>query len=206
MIAIALPKGRMAEESIALMQQSSLTQANLRFSGRKLSVTDEEKGIIFFLVRSQDVATYVENGVADLGIVGKDVLLEQEKAVYELLDLGFGYCRIALAGPKHEKPLSQIRVATKYPKITEAFFAGKGKDVEIIKLYGSIELAPLTGLCHYIVDLVSTGQTLKENDLNELETIIESTGRLISNRAAYVMKNDRIQHIVSVLREQLLIA
>ncbi len=202
-ITVALPKGRMADESIELMQRASLIKDDLSFSGRKLSVVDTNKQITFFLVRSQDVATYVENGVADLGIVGKDVLLEQELPVYELLDLGFGYCRISLAGNKQHKNLSQIRVATKYPKITEAFFSNKGKDVEIIKLYGSIELAPLTGLADFIVDLVSSGQTLQENNLIEMETILESTGRLIGNRAAYVMKNKRIQEIVFSLQNQL---
>jgi len=205
-ISIALPKGRMAEDSISLMARAGITREEIDIKGRKLSFTDVDDRIKVLLVRSQDVATYVEHGIADLGVVGKDVLLEQDKKVYELLDLKFGYCRISLAGPQnHVKPAIQgsVRVATKYTRITEAFFAGKGQDTEIIKLYGSVELGPITGLTHYIVDLVSTGQTLKENGLEELETIFESTARLICNRSSFVMRNQDIQNIVTLIQPHL---
>lgn len=200
MISIALPKGRMAEDSIELFVRSGVMSSAMDMSGRKLSYTDPGSGLTFLLVRSQDVATYVEYGIADLGVVGKDVLLEQEKNVYELLDLEFGYCRICLAGPRDDEKIEGvIRVASKYPRVTEAFFGEKGKDVEIIKLYGSVELGPITGLTHYIVDLVSTGATLRENNLEEKETIFESTARLIGNRSSFAMKNGIIQE----LREKL---
>jgi ATP phosphoribosyltransferase len=192
----------MAEDTSKLLQSCGIVDREIKFQGRKLSFYDQASGLNFLLVRSQDVPTYVESGVADVGIVGKDVLVEQGKRIYELLDLRFGYCRISLAGPTTEQEAPEnIRVATKYPRTTESFFAGKGQDAEIIKLYGSIELAPLTGLSHYIVDLVSSGQTLKENNLVELETILESTGRLIANRASYSLKNERIAQILKSMKK-----
>ena len=156
-------------------------------------------------VRATDVPTYVEYGCADMGVVGKDTLLEQGKDLYEPLDLHFGYCRLAVAEPKELRQTddpanwSNIRVATKYPNITERYFAGKGIQVEIIKLYGSIELAPLVGLSERIVDLVSTGATLRENGMVEVETIAEITSRLIVNRASLKTKHARIARIIEDL-------
>jgi ATP phosphoribosyltransferase len=156
-------------------------------------------------VRATDVPTYIEYGCADLGVVGKDTLLEQGKNLYEPLDLKFGYCRLVVAEPKElqksDNPLnwSNIRVATKYPNITERYFAAKGIQVELIKLYGSIELAPLVGLSERIVDLVSTGGTLKANDMVEVETIAEVTTRLIVNRASLKTKHQRISQIIDDL-------
>jgi ATP phosphoribosyltransferase len=160
-------------------------------------------------VRATDVPTYVEYGCADLGVVGKDTLLEQGKDLYEPLDLKFGYCRLVVAEPgellRDEDPASwsNIRVATKYPNVTERFFAGRGVQVELIKLYGSIELAPLVGLAERIVDLVSTGATMRENGLVEVETIAEITSRLIVNRASLKTKHQRITRIIQDLEKVL---
>jgi ATP phosphoribosyltransferase len=157
------------------------------------------------IVRATDVPTYVEYGCADLGIVGKDTLLEQEKDLYEPLDLRFGYCRMVVAEPaelsRDDDPArwTSIRIATKYPNCTERYFTGKGVQVEIIKLYGSIELAPLVGLSERIVDLVSTGETLKQNGLVEVETIAEITTRLIVNRASLKTRQKRISQIIKGL-------
>jgi len=158
-------------------------------------------------VRATDVPTYVEYGCADIGVVGKDTLLEQEKELYEPLDLKFGYCRLVVAEPKElvqdDDPAnwSNIRVATKYPNVTEKYFAGKGVQVELIKLYGSIELAPLVGLAERIVDLVSTGATLRDNGMVEVETIAEITTRLIVNRASLKTKHRRISRIINQLEQ-----
>jgi ATP phosphoribosyltransferase len=159
------------------------------------------------IVRATDVPTYVEYGCADLGIVGKDTLMEQDKDLYEPVDLKFGYCRLVVAEPaelsRNDDPASwsDIRIATKYPNVTEKFFAGKGVQVEIIKLYGSIELAPLVGLSERIVDLVSTGETLKQNGLVEVETIAEITSRLIVNRASLKTRYKRISDIIGGLEK-----
>jgi ATP phosphoribosyltransferase len=158
----------------------------------------------FLIVRPTDVPTYVEYGAADVGVVGKDVLLEQDNDVYEPLDLGFGACRIAVAAPRgersHDRFSSKIRVATKYPKITERYFNQRGVPVEIIKLYGSIELAPIVGLADRIVDLVETGNTLKAHDLVEVECIANSTARLIVNRASLKLKHAAMTELIKKLR------
>jgi ATP phosphoribosyltransferase len=159
------------------------------------------------IVRATDVPTYVEYGSADLGIVGKDTLMEQEKDVYEPLDLKFGYCRMIvaepakLAGTDDPSSWSHIRIATKYPHVTEKWFASKGIQIEVIKLYGSIELAPLVGLSERIVDLVSTGETLKQNGMVEVETIAEITTRLIVNRASLKTKQKKIAAIIQGLEK-----
>ena len=156
-------------------------------------------------MRATDVPTYVEYGCADIGVVGKDTLLEQNKDLYEPLDLKFGYCRLVVAEPKalrqNDDPgsWSNIRVATKYPNVTERYFAAKGIQVELIKLYGSMELAPLVGLSERIVDLVSTGATLRDNGMVEVETIAEITTRLIVNRASLKTKHARIRRIIDAL-------
>ena len=158
----------------------------------------------FLIVRPTDVPTYVEYGAADVGIVGKDVLMEQESDVYEPLDLGFGACRIAVAAlngqASRDRLSSKIRVATKYPKVTERYFNQRGMPVEIIKLYGSIELAPLVGLADRIVDLVETGNTLKAHDLVEVECIARSTARLVVNRASLKLKHAVVTELISNLR------
>jgi ATP phosphoribosyltransferase len=208
-ITIAIPKGRILEESVALFKKIGINCDELLSSSRKLIFENAAERMRYMIVRATDVPTYVEYGCADLGIVGKDTLMEQEKDVYEPLDLKFGYCRMMVAEPtglaKDDDPSSwsNIRIATKYPNVTEKYFAAKGVQVEIIKLYGSIELAPLVGLSERIVDLVSTGETLKQNGLVEVETIAEITTRLIVNRASLKTKHTRISEIIQGLERVL---
>ncbi|WP_131923966.1 ATP phosphoribosyltransferase [Hazenella coriacea] len=199
-LTIAMPKGRIFTEAIALFQQSGLPipdESDLQ--SRKLIVQLPEVNLSFFLAKPMDVATYVEYGVADLGVVGKDVLLEESRDVYELLDLRISPCRIAVAGMPNWKPRLYPRIATKYPHIAEKYFKEQGQQVEVIRLNGSIELAPLIGLADRIVDIVSTGQTLRENGLIELEHITTVTSRLIANRASFRMKQPKIDPLVESL-------
>ena len=206
-ITFALPKGRIMQDSMELFAQIGITCPEMNEESRKLVFENPEQKFRFMAVRATDVPTYVEYGCADLGVVGKDTLLEQGKNLYEPLDLKFGYCRLVVAEPKElqksDNPLnwSNIRVATKYPNITERYFAAKGIQVELIKLYGSLELAPLVGLSERIVDLVSTGGTLKANDMVEVETIAEVTTRLIVNRASLKTKHQRISKIIDDLEK-----
>lgn len=206
-ITFALPKGRIMQDSMELFAQIGITCPEMNEKSRKLVFENSEQKFRFMAVRATDVPTYVEYGCADLGVVGKDTLLEQGKNLYEPLDLKFGYCRLVVAEPKSlqriDNPLnwSNIRVATKYPNITERYFSAKGIQVELIKLYGSIELAPLVGLSERIVDLVSTGGTLKANHMVEVETIAEVTSRLIVNRASLKTKHQRISKIIDDLEK-----
>lgn len=207
MLTLALPKGRVLQETVALMEECGVRCAHVLEDSRRLVLDADE--FRFLVVRSQDVATYVEHGAADLGVVGKDVLLEQSPEVYEPLDLGFGYCRLVVAelaqhsGHWAPSVRSTVRVGTKYPRITEAHFRRKGSQVEVIKLYGSIELAPVVGLAEQIVDLVSTGETLRQNGLAEVETILESTCRLIVNRASMKTRTGAVAELVGALRQRL---
>ncbi len=206
-ITFALPKGRIMQDSMELFGKIGITCPEMDEGSRKLVFENPEQKFRFMAVRATDVPTYVEYGCADLGVVGKDTLLEQGKNLYEPLDLKFGYCRLVVAEPKalqeSDNPLnwSNIRVATKYPNITERYFASKGVQVELIKLYGSIELAPLVGLSERIVDLVSTGGTMRANNLVEVETIAEITSRLIVNPASLKTKYQRISRIIEGLEK-----
>jgi ATP phosphoribosyltransferase len=206
-ITIAIPKGRILEESVELFGKIGIDCHEILSDSRKLIFENVEQRMRYMIVRATDVPTYVEYGSADLGIVGKDTLLEQGKDVYEPLDLKFGYCRMMVAEPIHlaktddPSAWSHIRIATKYPHVTERYFAAKGIQVEIIKLYGSIELAPLVGLSDRIVDLVSTGETMRQNGLVEVESIAEITTRLIVNRASLKTKHARISSIIKGLEE-----
>ncbi|GAM09545.1 ATP phosphoribosyltransferase [Geobacter sp. OR-1] len=206
-ITIAIPKGRILEESVELFSKIGIDCDELLSKSRKLIFENAAQKMRYMIVRATDVPTYVEYGAADLGIVGKDTLMEQEKDVYEPLDLKFGYCRMMVAEPaglaKDDDPSrwTNIRIATKYPHVAEKYFAAKGVQIELIKLYGSIELAPLVGLSERIVDLVSTGETLKQNGLVEVETIAEITTRLIVNRASLKIKNKRISEIIAGLEK-----
>ena len=208
-ITIAIPKGRILEESVDLFATIGIDCKELLSNSRKLIFENVEQRMRYMIVRATDVPTYVEYGSADMGIVGKDTLMEQGKDLYEPLDLKFGYCRMMVAEPaglaKDDDPScwSHIRIATKYPHVAESYFAAKGIQVEIIKLYGSIELAPLVGLSERIVDLVSTGETLKQNGLVEVETIAEITTRLIVNRASLKTKHKRITEIIQGLERVL---
>jgi ATP phosphoribosyltransferase len=208
-ITIAIPKGRILQDSVALFRKIGIDCEDLLSDTRKLIFENREQRMRYMIVRATDVPTYVEYGSADLGIVGKDTLLEQEKDLYEPLDLRFGYCRMVVAEPaelsRNDDPAgwTSIRIATKYPNFTEKYFTRKGVQVEIIKLYGSIELAPLVGLSERIVDLVSTGETLKQNGLVEVDTIAEITTRLIVNRASLKTKQKRITEIIEGLERHL---
>lgn len=206
MITIALSKGKLLEPAIALFRRAGFSNGELSSDSRRLVFPSEQHDLTLMIVRPSDVPTYVEYGAADIGVVGKDMLLEQDRDVYEPLDLQFGSCRIAVAALRgqelRDRLSSKIRVATKYPNITERYFNQKGIPVEIIKLYGSIELAPLVGLADRIVDLVSSGQTLKAHDLVEVEVIAQSTARLIVNRASLKMKHERVTDLIARLKTE----
>lgn len=208
-LTIALPKGRLLAPAIRLFERCGMNHRGLQTDTRRLIFESRGQDWRFVIVRDRDVPTYVEYGAADMGIVGKDVLLEEDRDVYEPLDLRFGPCRLVLAQPnglgrglRSRSLSSKIRVATKYPKITERYFSEKGLVVEIIKLYGSIELAPWAGLAEQIVDLIASGRTLRENHLAVVETIAESTARLIVNRASLKLKYQQVTDLVHRLREK----
>jgi len=208
-LTIALSKGRLTDMSIELFEAIGIDCSELKSSTRKLILSDEKNKIKFFLAKPADVPTYVEYGAADIGIVGKDTLLEEGRNLYEVLDLGFAACKMALAG--HEELQGKIgelnikRVATKYPNIARNYFEKHRREsVEIIKLNGSVELAPLVGLSEVIVDLVESGRTLKENGLVVLDTIADISARMVVNRVSMKMENERIQRIIDGVREQLL--
>ncbi len=205
MLNIALPKGRLGEKVYALLKKAGYACPAIEDPGRKLIFENPETGVRYFWVKPSDVAIYVERGAADLGIAGKDILLEYRPEVYELLDLGLGKCRMAVAGPKtfREKPGRALRIATKFPHIAAKYYAGLGRDIDIIKLNGSIEIAPILGLSDVIVDIVETGKTLKENDLEVMEEIVPISARLIANQAAYQFQYEAIRTLVRNLEEQL---
>ncbi|WP_066065579.1 ATP phosphoribosyltransferase [Neobacillus soli] len=201
-LTIAMPKGRIFEEAVELLRKAGYKLPPEFDESRKLIIEVEEEGLRFILAKPMDVATYVEHGVADVGIAGKDVLLEEERDVYELLDLKISACYLAVAGLPDSK-MNDVapRIATKYPNVAEAYFRSQGEQVEIIKLNGSIELAPLIGLSDRIVDIVSSGRTLKENGLVEYERIGEVTSRLIVNPVSYRIKDALIDELVTRLHE-----
>ncbi|MGD6842896.1 ATP phosphoribosyltransferase [Bacillus infantis] len=200
LLTIAMPKGRIFEEAAELLRQAGFDLPAEFDDSRKLIIDVEEEKFQFILAKPMDVPTYVEHGVADLGIAGKDVMLEEERDVYELLDLQISACYLAVAGIPGTK-MNEVasKVATKYPNVAAAYFREQGEQVEIIKLNGSIELAPLIGLSDRIVDIVSTGRTLKENGLVEYEQIVGITSRLIVNPVSYRIKDKRISEIVDKL-------
>jgi ATP phosphoribosyltransferase len=203
-LTIALSKGKLLEPTLELFTRAGYTGEGLSADSRRLVLHCPDTDTTLLIVRPSDVPTYVEYGAADAGVVGKDMLLEQDRDVYEPLDLKFGACRISVAALRgqelRDRLSSKIRVATKYPNITERYFNERGIPVEIIKLYGSIELAPSVGLADRIVDLVSTGNTLKAHHLVEIETIAESTARLIVNRASLKMKYSSLTELMARLR------
>ena len=201
-ISIALPKGRLAEETLELFIKKGICGSDVvDFNSRKLIFTDEKNNISFLLIRNTDIPAYVEYGAAELGVVGKDVLEESKSPLYEFMALGFGYCRLCSAGIKgrDNSYRQNMKIATKYPHITKEYFAKKGIMVDIIKLYGSIEIAPIAGLSDLIVDLVSTGETMRKNGLCEVETIMESTARLVANKSLSKAKHIRIKEILNLL-------
>ena len=204
-ITIALPKGKLFGLSAELLRKVGWTAEGLHEKSRKLIITNDDLKLRFIITKTADVPTYVEYGAADIGIIGKDVILESGKDIYELLDLGFGACHLMMAVPKDKKrprleDYAHTRVATKFPRIAESFFMAQGMQMEYIKLNGSIELGPLIGLSESIVDIVETGTTLRENNLEEIVTIMNSTARLIANRVSYKLKFDRINSLVNDLK------
>nr|WP_245256248.1 ATP phosphoribosyltransferase [Paenibacillus lactis] len=196
-----MPKGRIYKKASALFRSAGLPIPLDVDETRKLVIPLPEADMEFILAKPVDVPTYVEYGVADIGIVGKDVLLEENKDVYELLDLGIARCRMSIIGLPDWKPGIHQRVATKYPNVASQYFREQGQQVEVVKLNGSIELAPLIGLADRIVDMVETGQTLKENGLVEMTSLFEITSRLIANRVSYRMKNNEIQALCDRLQQ-----
>lgn len=200
MLTIAMPKGRIFEEAAELLRRAGYKLPPEFDDSRKLIIDVPEENIRFILAKPMDVVTYVEHGVADLGIAGKDVMLEEDRDVYEVLDLKISACYLAVAGLPNAKAVSVApKIATKYPSVASRYFREQGEQVEIIKLNGSIELAPLIGLAERIVDIVSTGRTLKENGLVELERIEDITSRLIVNPVSYRMKDQFIDDMVERL-------
>ena len=199
MLNIALPKGRLGEKVLGILENAGFPCPAIHDPGRKLVFENPEAGIRYFWVKPSDVAIYVERGAADIGVAGKDILLEYQPDVYELLDLGIGKCRMAVAAPKdfRDDPGRTLRVATKFSHIATEYYLSQGRDIDIIHLNGSIELAPILGLSDVIVDIVETGSTLRENNLQVCSEIIPISARLIANTASYQFKNKTIDRLVS---------
>jgi ATP phosphoribosyltransferase len=204
MINIALPKGRLGEKVYNMFEAAGYECPAIREVNRKLIFTNEQRGVSFFWVKPSDVAIYVERGAADIGVAGKDILLEYEPDIYELLDLDIGKCRMAVAAKEdfRDNPQNTLRVATKFSNIAKNYYTGKGREIDIIHLNGSIEIAPILGLSDVIVDIVETGTTLKENNLKVFETIVPISARLIANKASYKFKSVAIDAIVESIRCQ----
>ncbi|HCC00528.1 MAG TPA: ATP phosphoribosyltransferase [Ruminococcaceae bacterium] len=198
-IRIALTKGRLEEKTVELFQKIGYDCTPILKKGRKLILPIPNGNMEIVLAKAADVITYVEHGVCDIGIVGKDTILEKERSFYEILDLGFGRCKFALAGPKGKSFYTGYRdkcIATKYPKVARRFFESKGMDVEIIKIEGSVELAPLLGLSDAIVDIVETGETLKQNGLEIIEDVCPVSARLIVNIPSMKLKKQQIEPLI----------
>ena len=204
MINVALPKGRLGEKVYAMFKAAGYECPSIEESSRKLIFENEEKGIRYFWVKPSDVSIYVERGAADVGVAGKDILLEYAPDVYELLDLDIGKCRMAVAAKNdfYDDTDKTLKVATKFPNIAKKFYAGKCREIDIIKLNGSIEIAPILGLSDVIVDIVETGTTLKENDLSVVETVVPISARFIANKASFKFKTAEIEKIVRELGRQ----
>ena len=205
MLNIALPKGRLGEKVYAMFAQAGFECPAIHEPGRKLTFKNPDAGVRYFWVKPSDVAIYVERGAADIGVAGKDILLEYRPDVYELLDLGIGKCRMAVAAPDafRDDPRRTLRVATKFSNIAARHYRAKGRDIDIIHLNGSIEIAPVLGLSDVIVDIVETGKTLQENHLSVLETVVPISARLIANKAGYKFRETQINALVQGLAAQL---
>ncbi|MBQ3040573.1 MAG: ATP phosphoribosyltransferase [Clostridia bacterium] len=204
MINVALPKGRLGEKVYKMFALCGYECPSILENNRKLIFENEEKGVRYFWVKPSDVSIYVERGAADIGVCGKDILLEYEPDVYELLDLNIGKCRMAVAGKKdfYDDNTQTLKVATKFVNVAKKYYSGKCRDIDIIKLNGSIEIAPILGLSDVIVDIVETGTTLKENDLEVKEEIFPISARLIANKASFKFKTAEIEKIAEFLAEQ----
>jgi ATP phosphoribosyltransferase len=205
MINVALPKGRLGEKAYAIFEAVGYGCPAIHENNRKLIFENEEGGVRYFWVKPSDVSIYVERGAADIGVAGKDILLEYAPDVYELLDLNMGKCRMAVAAKKgfREDTDRTLRVATKFSNIAKDYYVRQGREIDIIKLNGSIELAPILGLSDVIVDIVETGTTLKENDLEPIETIVQISARLIANKVSYKFKNAEITELCRKVSESI---
>ena len=198
MLNIALPKGRLGEKVYAMFEKAGFECPSIKEQNRKLIFENPEKKVRYFWVKPSDVAIYVERGAADIGVCGKDILLEYSPDIYELLDLGIGKCRMAVAAPKgfRDDTTRTLKVATKFSNIASRYYRSMGRDIDIVHLNGSIEIAPILGLTDVIVDIVETGTTLKENNLEVYETVVPISARLIANKASFRFKGEEIEHIV----------
>lgn len=205
MIRVALPKGRMGDKVYSVFEKIGYGSSGYGGDNRKLVFESDNGGASFILVKPSDVTVYVERGAADLGVVGKDVLMEKGPDVYEILDLGVGKCRMAVAAKNgwRDDPSQPLRVATKYPCVAKSHYAEEGRRIDIIKLNGSIELAPILGMSDVIVDIVETGATLRENDLYVVEEFAESSARLIANKSAYNLASDEMRSLIARLEAEM---
>ncbi|MBE6924932.1 MAG: ATP phosphoribosyltransferase [Ruminococcaceae bacterium] len=205
MLNVALPKGRLGEKVYAMFEKAGFPCPSIKENNRKLIFENAECGVRYFWVKPSDVAIYVERGAADIGVAGKDILLEYEPDIYELLDLQLGKCRMAVAAKAgfRDDTRRQLRVATKFSNIAQNYYRSKGRDIDIIHLNGSIELAPILGLSDVIVDIVETGTTLKENDLLVYDNIVPISARLIANKSSYKFKGAEIDQITASITAQL---
>ena len=204
MINVALPKGRLGEKVYAMFEKAGYECPSIKENSRKLIFENVEKGVRYFWVKPSDVSIYVERGSADIGVCGKDILLEYEPDVYEMLDLNMGKCHMAVAGKKdfYDNTDKTLRVATKFVNIAKKYYASKSRDIDIIKLNGSIEIAPILDLSDVIVDIVETGTTLKENNLEVVEKFLPISARLIVNKSSFKFKTEEIENITKCLKEQ----
>lgn len=204
MLNIALPKGRLGEKVYDMFEKAGFACPSIKESSRKLIFENAEAGVRYFWVKPSDVAIYVERGAADIGVCGKDILLEYSPDVYELYDLDIGKCRMAVAAKNDfaDDPARTLKVATKFANIAKNYYDSLGRDIDIIHLNGSIEIAPILGLSDVIVDIVETGTTLKENDLSVVETIVPISARLIANKASFKFKSEQIEKIVRSMENQ----
>ena len=205
MLNIALPKGRLGEKVYKMFEKAGFECPSIHENNRKLIFENEEKCVRYFWVKPSDVAIYVEHGAADIGVAGKDILLEYEPEVYELLDLDIGNCRMAVAAKKdfYDNVEKTLKVATKFTNITKNYYSKLGRDIDIIHLNGSIEIAPILGLSDVIVDIVETGTTLKENNLEVVESIVDISARLISNKSSFKFKNVLIEKLTYEISKQM---
>ncbi len=203
MLNIALPKGRLGEKVYAMFEKAGFECPSIKETNRKLIFENEKNGVRYFWVKPSDVAIYVERGAADIGVAGKDILLEYNPEVYELLDLDIGKCKMAVAAKEdfHDNPQKTLRVATKFTNIAKNYYSSIGRDIDIIHLNGSIEIAPILGLSDVIVDIVETGTTLKENNLKVFESIVPISARVIANKSSFKFKNEIIEKIIKNLKE-----
>ena len=205
MLNIALPKGRLGEKVYDMFEKAGFPCPSIKENNRKLIFENEEADVRYFWVKPSDVAIYVERGAADIGVAGKDILLEYGPDIYELLDLNLGKCRMCVAGPKgfRDDKKRTLVVATKFSKTAQGYYSSIGRDIDIIHLNGSIEIAPILGLSDVIVDIVETGTTLKQNDLEVLETIFPISARLIANKSSFKFNTPQMEHIIKEISKQI---